>query len=67
MIIYLTTRVNGLRVLNVGVRDMNKEKCNECKYREINGKPHEMCKCCVCGNRFVKDKNISDVETKAQI
>lgn len=28
------------------------EKCKECKYRETDGTPHEMCKGCVCGNRF---------------
>ncbi len=31
------------------------KKCTTCAYREIDGKPHEMCKCCVCGNRYRDD------------
>ena len=28
------------------------KKCTTCAYREIDGKPHEMCKSCVCGDRY---------------
>lgn len=28
------------------------KKCTTCAYREIDGKPHEVCKSCVCGNRY---------------
>ncbi len=31
------------------------KKCTTCAYREIDGKPHEMCKSCICGNRYKQD------------
>ena len=31
------------------------KKCITCAYREIDGKPHEMCKSCVCGDRYRED------------
>lgn len=31
------------------------DKCTRCKYREIEGKPHAMCRCCLNGNRFEED------------
>jgi len=30
-------------------------KCTTCEFREIDGKPHEMCKSCVCGDRYKQE------------
>jgi hypothetical protein len=31
------------------------KKCITCAYREVDGKPHEICKSCVCGDRYRED------------
>ena len=36
------------------------KKCTTCAYREIDGKPHEMCKSCVCGDRYRKEPSIKN-------
>jgi hypothetical protein len=37
------------------IQELTTKKCTTCAYREIDGKPHEMCKSCVCGNRYKQE------------
>ena len=41
------------------------KKCTTCEYREIDGKTHEMCKSCVCGNRYKQESCDDCVSRKA--
>jgi hypothetical protein len=40
---------------NAEYKEPTTKKCTTCAYREIDGKPHEMCKSCVCGNRYKQE------------
>jgi hypothetical protein len=40
---------------NAEYKEPTTKKCATCVYRKIDGKPHEMCKSCVCGNRYKQD------------
>ena len=54
---------------NAEYKEPTTKKCTTCAYRKIDGKPHEMCKSCVCGNRYKEEsttKNDLGVEHHKQ-